>query len=158
MIAIVFTVIWYVAGYDLSNSRGYEGALEASASMCSVLLGFIAAIFPVVLSLRSGGNYVDRVIKEGGSLLKSYNAEVVVSGFVLILVVLLNFFRYDTRRSVKEFLFFLWLFFTILFIGCCARCMYFLFRLVLVKDDKQRVPPESDAERRLKERVKNTSV
>lgn len=154
--AFLFVTIWYFVGYDLSGSDGYNGALEASASMCSILLGFVAAIFPVVLSLRSDGNYVDTVIRQGGDLLKSYNVEVVVSGFVLILVVIFNYFRNDARSYIKTLMFFMWLFCVVLFVGCCARCMYFLFRLVLKPDDKMNIdiPPEGDAERRKKERIK----
>lgn len=106
IIATIFTVAWYFLGADLTGSQGYDGALEASISMCSILLGFVVAIFPVVLSLRSKGNYIDRVIVQGGKLLKSYNVEAVMSGFALIIIVIFNFFRFDTRESIKSLLFF----------------------------------------------------
>jgi uncharacterized membrane protein len=151
ILSTTLTITWRIAGFDLSNSKGYEGALETSASMCSILLGFIAAIFPIILSLQSSdGSYVKQVIKQGGDLLKSYNVEVLISGFLLIIVVMFNYFRFDVRCSLKTFLFYFWLFCVILFIGCCARCMYFLFRLILVKEDKKMIPLESDAEKRLK--------
>lgn len=156
IVAVLFVATWYFLGCDLSSSAGYDGALEASASMCSILLGFIAAIFPVVLSLRDKGNYVDWVIRQGGDLLKSYNVEVVVSGFVLIMVVIFNYFRNDTRSFIKTFMFLAWLFCVVLFVGCCVRCMYFLFRLVLDPKNKKNndIPLEGDAERRKKESVK----
>lgn len=159
IISTIFTVVWYFCGFDLSESQGYDGALEASISMCSILLGFVAAIFPVVLSLRSKGNYIDRVIVQGGKLLKSYNIEAVMSGFLLITIVIFNFFRFDTRDTIKRLLFFLWLFSIVLFIGCCIRSMYFLFYIIFINENKNNtIPPEGEAERRFKERHKRKNV
>lgn len=155
ILSIILTITWRIAGFDLSNSKGYEGALKTSASMCSILLGFIATIFLIIFLFQSSaGSYVKKVIEQGGDLLKSYNIEVLISGFLLIIVVMFNYFRFDVRCSLKTFLFYFWLFCMILFIGCCARCMYFLFRLILVKEDEKMIPLESDAEKRLKQRFK----
>lgn len=155
IIATIFTVAWYFLGADLTGSQGYDGALEASISMCSILLGFVVAIFPVVLSLRSKGNYIDQVIVQGGKLLKSYNVEAVMSGFALIIIVIFNFFRFDTRESIKSLLFFFWLFCIVLFIGCCIRSMYFWFYIIFTNEkNNNSIPPEGEAERRYKEEYK----
>lgn len=151
LIAICVTTLWFFFGKDLSQSNGFDNALDSTSTMCSILLGFVAAIFPVVLSLRTKGNYIDKVIVNGGSLLKSYCIESIASGFVLIAVNTLNFFRFDTRLLIKMILFYFWIFSVTVFIFCSIRCMYFLIRLILPNEAINPIPEESEAEKKYKD-------
>lgn len=149
-IALCVTVIWYFYGYDLSESIGYNYALDSTSIMCSILLGFIAAIFPVVLSLQTKNNYIDKVIKNGGNLLRSYCVENIICGFVLILINISNYFRFDTRLLIKTILFYCWVLFVVMFIFCSIRSVYFLLRMIMPKEIITRVPEESVAEKQYK--------
>ncbi len=151
LIALSVTTLWFYFGKDLSQSNGFDNALDSTSTMCSILLGFIAAIFPVVLSLRTKGNYIDKVIVNGGRLLRSYCIESIVSGFILIAVNTLNFFRFDTRILIKMILFYFWIFSVTAFIFCSIRCMYFLIRLILPNETINSIPEESEAEKKYKD-------
>ncbi len=151
MAAVCVILLWLFFGYDLSQSIGFDNALDSTSTMCSIILGFVAAILPVILSLRTKGNYIDKVIKNGGSLLKSYCVESIVSGFLLLVVNMLNYFRYDTRSLVRSLLFYAWIVFVTVFIFCSIRSMYFLIRLIMPKENINPIPEESEAEKRYKD-------
>ena len=154
LIAICITMLWFFFGKDLSQSNGFDNALDSTSTMCSILLGFVAAIFPVILSLRTKGNYIDKVISNGGRLLKSYCVESIISGFVLIIGNTLNYFRFDTRPLIKLILFYFWIFCVVSFIFCSIRSMYFLIRLIMPKETINSIPEESDVEKKYKDSLK----
>lgn len=153
LIALCITIIWIFSGYDLYQSNGFNNALDSTSTMCSILLGFVAAIFPVILTLRQKGNYIDKVIISGGSLLKSYCIESIVSGFVLIIINTLNYFRFDARIQIKLVLFYTWIFCVTAFIFCNIRCMYFLIRMIMPKEVIDPIPEESGAEKEYKKNI-----
>lgn len=153
-IALSVTILWWLYGYDLSISRGFDSALESTSTMCSILLGFIVAILPVVLSLRTKGSYVDKVLENGGGLLKSYCVQTFVCGFILIIINTFSYFRFDTRHQIRVILFYTWIFFVTVFVLCCIRCIYFLIRLILPKEDIESIPEESEAEKKYKQDYK----
>ena len=146
-IAFCFTALWFIYGHNLSNSLGFNNALDSTSTLCSILLGFVSAILPVVLSMRNKGNYIDNVIINGGYLLKSYCAEDIISGLTLIVINIINYFRCDINEKVSYFLFYIWIFGLITFILCTHRCIYFLLRLVFPKEIIDAIPEESEAEK-----------
>lgn len=151
LIAFCVTALWFFFGKDLTQSNGFDNALDSMSTMCSILLGFVAAILPVVLSLRTKGNYIDKVIVNGGGLLRSYCVESIISGFILIAVNTLNYFRFDTRVLIKLILFYLWVFCVTVFIFCSIRSMYFLIRLILPNKTINPIPEESETEKKYKD-------
>lgn len=153
-VALTVTTLWILYGYNLSVSKGFDNALESTSTMCSILLGFIVAILPIILSFRTKGNYVDKVIENGGVLLKSYCVQTFILGFILIMVNTFNYFRFDTRPQIRDTLFYTWIFFVTVFIMCCIRCMYFLIRLIFPKENIDSIPEESEAEKNYKEKYK----
>lgn len=146
-------VLWLLAGDNMVDSQGYNNALDSTSNMCAILLGFVAAMFPVVLSLRKKGNYVDKVVEYGGDLLKSYYVETIISGACLIMIITVSYFRIDVRVQIKEALFYVWLFSVITFLACSIRCAYFLFRLMLPKEENK-IPEEGENERKFKEEAR----
>lgn len=154
VVALGITTIWFMFGYNMANSERYDNALDSTLNMCAILLGFISAMFPVILSLRKEGNYVDKIVKLGGGLLKSYYVETIISGFLLIIIVTISYFRMDARECIKDILFYTWLFCVMEFVCCSVRCMYFLIRLILPKNQERRIPEEGEAERRYKEKMR----
>lgn len=141
LIAFCVTALWLFFGKDLTQSNGFDNALDSMSTMCSILLGFVAAILPVVLSLRTKGNYIDKVIVNGGGLLRSYCVESIISGFILI----------ATRVLIKLILFYLWVFCVTVFIFCSIRSMYFLIRLILPNKTINPIPEESESEKKYKD-------
>ncbi len=154
IVAFGITIIWFFAGYNMANSERYDNALDSTLNMCAILLGFISATFPIILSLRRQGNYVDKVVKMGRDLLKSYYVETIMSGFLLIIIITISYFRMDARECIKDILFYIWLFCIMEFLCCSVRCMYFLIRLILPKERERCVPKEGEVEKRFKEEIR----
>ena len=153
IVAFGATILWFMVGYNMADSQGYNNALDSTSNMCAILLGFVVAMFPVVLSLRRQGNYIDKVIKCGGDLLKSYYVETMISGVFLIIIITVSYFRMDARECIKEILFYVWIFCVISFLSCSLRCTYFLFRLMLPQKE-QRIPEEGKSEKKFKEEMR----
>jgi hypothetical protein len=153
ILAVSVVILWFVVGYNMADSQGYNNALDSTSNMCAILLGFVAAMFPVVLSLRRQGNYVDKVVEYGGDLLKSYYVETIISGVFLIMIVTVSYFRIDARVQIKDALFYAWLFCVTTFLSCSIRCTYFLFRFMLPKEE-HRIPEEGESERKFKEEAR----
>lgn len=72
----------------------------------------------------------------------------------MIIIVTISYFRMDARECIKDILFYTWLFCVMEFVCCSVRCMYFLIRLILPKNQERRIPEEGEAERRYKEKMR----
>lgn len=141
--AILITLLWRIFGYNLVDCAGYNNALDSGSTMCSIMLGFIFAVLPIILAMRGKNKYVDRILKSGGMLLYKYCFHCVIVGFALIIITIMNYFRDDVRAVVKNSLFYLWFYLLICFAFCCYRCIKNMIAIVLSNDDDIKGPEKT---------------
>lgn len=156
--AILITLLWKIFGYNLVDCSGYDNALNSSSTVCSIMLGFIFAVLPIIMAMREKNRYVDRVMKKGGVLLNKYCFHCVAVGFVLIIIIVMNYFRNDVRLTIKNTLFYLWLGLFVCFVLCCYRCIKNLIAIVISKDDGLEVPEKTQIQIEYEENFKNTKA
>ena len=152
--AAVLTICCTLLGYDVTRLTGFNEALGSVSTICSVLLGFMASMFSILLAQKDKNSRLFWIFDTGGNLFSSYYKQAYLSGFSLLIVNTISYFRLNMRLVFQIAIFYIWIFTAFCFLGCCIRVLYFLVQLIRIKDEeKNRIPEESEAEKQLKNNV-----
>jgi|GEM_PF-1056706 hypothetical protein len=144
VIALIFTtVICSVAKSSNTNwieSENLNSLIEGIITLDSIIIGFIGAIMPVVLSMKNESKFVKYVFeKDEKGLFKKYLTTTIAYGLSSIALSLIFFLRDSIENKVVvERYAYVYMFSILLFFLLTYRSMSFMIRLIFSNESELR--------------------
>lgn len=135
-VAITLIAIWKKINYiDTDNM---DNALGGVLTAVSLIVGFIAAILPVILGMKNDSKVVVYVFqRDSDKLFLKYIKSAIMTGLVTIVISIMIYFRESYINTVVyRYIFYAWIFFLLLFLGCTYRAVSRMLQLIFTNDDE----------------------
>lgn len=139
VIALMVTIVVYLAGWTLSSIRQFKDILSSVINISSILIGFLGAMMSVLAAVA--GHRVLKRIKDNNAteLLRSYFSQSVGSGFIVaISSTIMNLFL-ECTEGYARWLLISWIFFVTYFLASTYRIMIVMSDILktIVDNDAQ---------------------
>ena len=130
IIAILLAIAICLTGLNLLESKHMESALTAMITATSLIVGFIGAALPVIISLKNESPLVAYIFEhDKANLFYEYTRSAIFSGVFLILAAIVAYFH---DLFFQSFLYtkysFILVFFLVYFMLNALRCLLFLLK------------------------------
>lgn len=149
----IITAILKALKFDPVNSSNINDIIDGIVTLDSIIIGFIGAIIPVILSMKNESKLVRYVFdRDTDNLFRKYISATICVGLIDVCVSLAIYARdIITNRFAQVSIRVLFLYFFVLFLLCTYRSMTCMLRL-LFSDDKK---IETEVSRKLEEEKKS---
>ena len=131
----VCIVLWLFK-IDLSNSSGIDDALNGIVTMASLVVCFLGAVLPLIVTARTDSKVVNKVFElDSSGLFFKYIRETVFIGLALVITCVATYFRADFPSGrVRSVLFGadVWMF--VAFLLCTYRSYRLIFMIMKLED------------------------
>lgn len=139
------------------DNDNLPSALESVNTICSLIIGFLGAILPVILGMKNESKFVKYVFeKDKDKLFLKYIKETIFWGLITVVVTTMLYFESDKKyHDVFSYLFYVWVALLVLFLFLTFRSTSHMLNLIF-SDDKELSLEQyelSDAERKEKEEI-----
>ena len=133
ILASVVTRLLIVNKIYLYNSKDFGEVLNGLVTLDSIIIGFLGAIMPVILSMKNESKFVRYVFEnDKKNLFMKYLKATIFWG---LLDATLSLILHTRDLIIKpENMYFLWIFVTIVFISATYRSMSYMVVLLFSKD------------------------
>lgn len=126
----------YVKKYDIMGNLDYKEVLNGFVSLDSIILGFLGAMMPVVLSMKNESKFVKYVFeKDKENLFAKYLKATVFLGLLSAVLSLSMHVRASFPAAIKMKAYYIWIFTSVAFVVATYRSMSYMISLVFTKDD-----------------------
>lgn len=144
ILALAVVVLLYKMKIDFISSKKMDEALNAIITTTSIIIGFIGAILPVIMSMKNDSKIVTFVFqKDADKLFLKYIKQTVATGIILILITIFIFFRDQYVKAwIYSYVFDILTFFLIAFLLCTYRSLKYILELIFMKDTDLDIPDE----------------
>jgi hypothetical protein len=156
ILSFVSVTIIYKSEIDILCSNNLNDMLGAVITLESIIIGFLGAIMPVILSMKNESKFVRYVFEKDRKHLFLKYIKITIkfgllSAALTIILYLQDIINNDIERKVVEYI---WLFVTISFFCLTYRCMVYMIILIFSDDSEifSNVPNNIELE---SERIKN---
>lgn len=123
--------------FDVRTNFNYKEVLNGLITLGSIIIGFLGAILPAVLSMKNESKFVRYVFEhDTENLFAKYLRATITLGFSDILITLVMHIRNSLPLVARDVLYYLWMFTTIAFIAVTYRSMSHMITLVFSRDDE----------------------
>lgn len=150
-------IIVYTNKINFIDNENLPDALDSVNTICSLIIGFLGAILPVILGMKNESKIVKYVFeKDRDKLFLKYIKETIFWGLVTLLVTTMLYFQSDAEyHSVFSMLFYVWAALIILFLLLTFRSTSRMLSLIFSDDSVLRGASYeiSQAERMEKEEI-----
>lgn len=133
--ACITFLVWYNK-IDFIVSKNLNDALNGVISFDAIVIGFLGAIMPVILSMKNESKFVKYVFEnDEKDLFKSYLFVTIKLGILNVILTLAVFLRDSyTQDNLVEILMHLWLLSLMSFMFCTMRSMGHMITLLFSKE------------------------
>ena len=118
LFSIILVLIIRLYNIDFANNALFNNALDAVVNLDSIIIGFMGAIMPVILSMKNESKFVKYVFEmDKEELFKKYLKITIIIGIINAGLSILMYLRNSLINTVvKNFAYNSWLFSIILFL------------------------------------------
>lgn len=133
----LIAVLWlYFHKINIVENVGFTELLNGLVTLDSIILGFLGAMIPVVLSMKNESKFVRYVFQnDKDGLFSKYMKSTIFLGLVNAGVSLLLHVRSAMSENAVSMLFYGWVFLSLAFLLCTYRSMSYMITLVFRKDE-----------------------
>ena len=138
IISLLLTGILMKISFNPVNSTGIDSLVDGIVTLDSIIIGFIGAIIPVILSMKNESKLVKYVFdKDNNGLFKKYLSETIGYGLTNVCVSLLNYVRdIITNKYILNLLSIMFIYTFLLFILSTYRSMTCMLKLIFSNDNE----------------------
>ncbi len=162
--AAVIMLLLIVFKIDITGSNNTNSALEAIITVSSIIIGFIGAILPVIMSMKNDSKIVRYVFeKDKDKLFLKYIKQTIIMGIILIVISVALYFR-DVYASTNygRNVFYVISFFLAAFLLCTYRCLSNMLNLIFANDieihDDGTFYEKSEREKEFEKRLEKSNI
>ncbi|MBO5238717.1 MAG: hypothetical protein J6B50_08090 [Lachnospiraceae bacterium] len=158
LVAVCFLIKFKI---NYVSSENMNDAIDGVITITSLIIGFIGAVLPIVMSMKNDSKFVQYVFeKDENKLFLKYIKVTLFHGIVLILISIVMYFKdeyIDTIIYGK--IFYVWILFLILFLISTYRCTCNMLNLIftdgnkIIKNVNNIDLAETDREKKFRERL-----
>lgn len=137
LFAILLIVIIRCNNIDFTTNTSFNNALDAVVNLDAIIIGFMGAIMPIILSMKNESKFVRYVFeKDTEELFKKYLRITIKVGIANAGLTILMYLRESLINDfIKIFAYYTWLFSIILFLFLTMRSMSYMIILFFSKDE-----------------------
>ena len=138
---------------NLYQSENINSALEAVITVTSLIIGFLGAILPIIMSMKNDSKLVKYVFeKDKDKLFLKYIKHTLVIGIALIVIAMTVFFRDQYVGSwYEKYNIVVLVYFVTCFLLCTYRSLSNMLNLIFSNDIEIRKNDTSFAEKSMRE-------
>jgi hypothetical protein len=134
--SLVITIVLFRLKINISEIDDYKELLNGLVTLESIIIGFIGAIMPVILSMKNESKFVKYVFeKDKKNLFCKYLKSTILFGLLSASITLIMHIRTGMSSLVIKFAYYFWIYITVLFLILTYRSMSHMINLVFSKDD-----------------------
>lgn len=123
--------------FNMRTNSNYKEVLNGLITLGSIIIGFLGAVLPAVLSMKNESKFVRYVFEhDTENLFAKYLKATITLGFLDILVSLIMHVRNSLPLVARDVVYYLWIFITIAFIVATYRSMSHVITLIFSRDDE----------------------
>lgn len=134
ILASVVTRLLMLNKIYLYNSKDFNEVLNGLVTLDSIIIGFLGAIMPVILSMKNESKFVRYVFEKDKKNLFMKYLKVTIFWGLLNSVLSLILHTRDIMTK-PENMYFLWVFVTVIFVSATYRSMSYMVVLLFSKDE-----------------------
>lgn len=144
VIALVISLIIKKLKITFEYNPNFNDVLTGIITINSIIIGFLGAVMPVVMSMKNESKFVKYVFeKDVNNLFVKYMKATIKFGLLNAGITLVMYVRTSIKNSVaQEFLKYSWLWLSILFFILTYRCMGHMMSMIFAKDEDD-LPPDN---------------
>lgn len=136
LFACAIVIGCYVKTFNVMDNPDYKEVLNGLISLDSIILGFLGAVMPVVLSMKSESRFVKYVFeKDRENLFAKYLKATVFLGLINVILSLGMHVRECLPDAIKIKAYYIWIFISVAFVVATYRSMSYMISLVFSKED-----------------------
>lgn len=120
------------------NNKNMDNAIEGVLTVSALIIGFVGAVLPVVLSMKNDSKFVKYIFeRDKDKLFMKYMKITLVSGLLTIVISISLYFRAGFSGSkLYNYIFFVWSFCVVLFMLSTYRCINHMLNLFFSSDNE----------------------
>lgn len=152
--------------FNIMVEKGYDDLLNGLVTLDSIIIGFLGAIMPVVLSMKNESKFARYVFeKDTKNLFCKYLKVTVLLGIINVVFTLMMNVREAIPQKWQLEFYYIWIIVTVAFLLTTYRSMSHMITLIFTKDSEVIINGEfqeiieskvsESREQNLKEKYKN---
>ena len=136
IISILVIIPFFIIDNSLYQSENINSALEAVITVTSLIIGFLGAILPIIMSMKNDSKLVKYVFeKDKDKLFLKYIKHTLVIGIALIVIAMTIFFRDQYAGAwYEKYCVVLLIYFMTCFLLCTYRSLSNMLNLIFSND------------------------
>ena len=135
IIAFITMIFCWKTEFIIMRDNGYTDLIDGLVTLDSIIIGFLGAIMPVVLSMKNESKFVKYVFeKDTDNLFRKYLKITVLLGIVNVVTSLAMYVRATIPEKWQISFYYLWMFITIAFLFIMYRSMSHMITLIFMED------------------------
>lgn len=121
---------------NLSASERLDNALNGIITMASLIICFLGAILPLILTARTDSKVVENVFRyDTNGLFFKYVKESVTVGLLLVIACIVTYFRDDfILKDISKIFIYSDIYLLVTFLLSTFRCYSFIFEIMKLED------------------------
>lgn len=136
IIAIIPSIVLVIIDKNFIEDKNLNDALNALIMVASLVIGFIGAILPVVMSMRNDSKVRYVFEHDTEKLFLKYIKQTIITGIILILIAFSLYFREQYVDSIYyNYSFALLSYILISFLLCTYRSLKSILNLIFARDN-----------------------
>lgn len=137
IIAFITMIFCWKTEFIIMRDNGYTDLIDGLVTLDSIIIGFLGAIMPVVLSMKNESKFVKYVFeKDTDNLFRKYLKITVLLGIVNVVTSLAMYVRATIPEKWQISFYYLWMFITIAFLATTYRSMSHMITLIFMVSAK----------------------
>lgn len=123
--------------FNMMLDKGYSDVLDGLVTLDSIIIGFIGAIMPVILSMKNDSKFVKYVFEnDTKNLFCKYLKTTLLLGICNVIITLIMHVTTTIPKEWRMKFYYVWIFITIAFLTATYRSMSYMITLIFSKDEE----------------------
>ena len=125
-------------GLNITDDVEYKDLLDGLITLDSIIIGFLGAVMPVILSMKNESKFVKYVFeKDTENLFCKYLKITLMLGIANVVITLVQHVRGSIPAKMQMEVYYLWIFLTVAFLLATYRSMSHMITLIFAKDPEE---------------------
>lgn len=141
IIALIATITCEYIGFNMMvDEEGFTELLNGLITLDSIIIGFLGAVMPVILSMKNESKFVKYVFeKDEENLFCKYLKITLLLGICNVVFCLVLQVRKTILIEYRLMCYYAWIFFTIVFLMATYRSVSYMIALIFSKDEEDNI-------------------